>query len=127
MFIINISKEVVPLKTYKSELKEGLIVLKCKDKILVNRNNECLYLDLKSYALAIGISETQLLEFISYSSSLKGSLAYYRDTNYRKVRVLEMKSLDDLSKMLRALGNGLNLQLLKEIKEKVNKILNQIN
>lgn len=99
----NLQKEVIPKIIYESEDYKGLIIYKCKEKSILNRNNEHLYLDLVSYAHEIGMKEKELLEVISFSM-VKTFLAYYRNENMRVVKMIEIKGLDDLTKLLRSVG-----------------------
>ncbi|MEH7126498.1 hypothetical protein V7127_25230 [Bacillus sp. JJ1773] len=76
VFFTNLTKEVIPNVKYEgSEDYKGLIILKCKEKSIINRNSEHLYLELVSFANEIGLKEKELLELISYSTFVKGYLA----------------------------------------------------
>lgn len=121
----NLQKEIVPLVIYEgSEDYQGLIICKCRENSIINRNNDHLYLDLKSYASEIGLTEKEILEQIDYGISVKSYIAYYRDERLRVVKVMEVRGLDDLHRLLKVTGT--DLKLLKKTKEKVNKMINRI-
>ncbi|MGG7621955.1 hypothetical protein [Bacillus coreaensis] len=121
----NLQKEIVPVVIYEgSEDYQGIIICKCREKSIINRNNEHLYLDLKSYANEIGVTERELLEQIDYGIGVKSYIAYYRDEKLRVVKVLEVRGLDDLYRLLKVTGT--DLKLLKKTKEKVNEMINRI-
>ncbi|MGG1396908.1 hypothetical protein ABE288_03535 [Bacillus salipaludis] len=121
----NLLNEIVPIVMYEgSEDYKGLVILKSRDKTIINRNSGHLYIDLKSFAHELALTENQLLDFISYNASVRGNLAFYRDKNYRVVKVLDLNGLNDLIRHLR--GLGIDSELLKGVKEKVNKMLEKI-
>jgi hypothetical protein len=124
LIFTSINKEVIPKVMYEgSEDYEGLIICKCKEKTIINRNNAHLYLDLISFAHDLGLKEKELLEIISYSM-FKTYLAYYRDKNLKVVRLLEIIGLDDLTRLLRSVGK--DSKKLKETKDKVIKMIDRI-
>ncbi|WP_246939617.1 hypothetical protein [Bacillus pinisoli] len=118
-------KEVLPRVRYEGEEDYlGLIFYNAKEKSIINMNDEQLYIDLISFAHENGLSEKGLLEIMSYNAGIKSYLAYYRDKNLRVVRLLEIRGLDDLSKLLRSVGT--DNKKLKETKEKVFKMIQKI-
>jgi hypothetical protein len=125
IFFTNIQKEVTPRVIYEgSEDYQGLIIYKCKEKSIINRNNDHLYLDLISFANELGLTEKELLELIDYGIGVKSYLVYYRDEKLKVVRMLEVRGLDDLCRLLKVTGTDLNL--LKKTKEKVIKMIKKI-
>jgi hypothetical protein len=125
IFFTNIQKEVMPKVKYEAyEDYEGLEIIKSKEKTIINRNSEGFYLDLKSFANELKINEKELLELIGYSSAVQTYLAYYRDKQYKVVRVMDIRGLEDLTRLLKGLGT--DLELLKGIKQKVNKMVERI-
>ncbi|WP_286231115.1 hypothetical protein [Neobacillus mesonae] len=121
----NLNREVTLKKVYEgSEKFEGLVIVKIIEKSLINRTREDLFIDVSSFANALNISEIELLELISYSPAVKGYLAYYRDKQYKAIKILEIKGLKDLTRMLRGLGT--DMKLLKETIWKIDEMLNII-
>jgi hypothetical protein len=88
----------------------GISICKAEEKTILNRNKEQLYLDLYSLANALNLTYKELLEFISYSQSLKGNLAYYRNTEFRVIKVFHVQGISELYKIL--LTYGVNSELL---------------
>jgi hypothetical protein len=120
-----LQNEVTPKVIYEgSEDYEGLIIYKCKEKSIINKNNEHLYLDLISFAHELDLKEKELLELIDYGIGVKSYFAYYRDENLKVIRMFEVKGLDDLSRLLKV--SGIEISLIKKTKEKVNKMIKRI-
>jgi hypothetical protein len=117
----NIQKEITLVSAYEGF---GLEIVKGKEKSILNSNNEDLYLDLVSFANAMEMDINELMELISYNAVIKGYLAFYRDKNYKVIKVLSIDGIIDFIRCLR--GLGYYLTLLKAIHHQVNKALEQI-
>mgnify|MGYP005830881037 CR=1 FL=1 len=125
IFFTNLQNEVTPKVIYEgTEDYKGIIIYRCREKTIINRNNEYLYLDLKSYANELEMKEKELLESIDYNISVKSYIAYYRDEKLKVVKVMEVRGLNDLHRLLKVTGT--DLSLLKKTKEKVNKMIQRI-
>ncbi|MGG0719821.1 hypothetical protein ABE096_19850 [Robertmurraya massiliosenegalensis] len=124
MIFTTLHKEVTPKVMYDSEDYEGLIIYKCKEKSIINRNSEQLYIDLISFAHEISLTEKELLDIMSYNAGIKSYLSYYRDENLRVIRLLEIRGLEDLSKLLRSVE--IDKKNLKDTKRKINEMVEKI-
>lgn len=83
-----------------------------------------MYLNLTTLAIALNTSGGRLEELISYNAGNKAYLAYYRNENYRAVKVISVHSIDELFKQFH--GLEFSSQLLKEVKEKINELIKHI-
>jgi hypothetical protein len=115
-----IQLEIVPLAFY---CDYGLEVVKGRDKRIINKNRGSLYLDLCSFASAMEIPLKQLEEVISFNTVLKGYLAFYRNEQYKIVKVLDIKGFDSLIRGL--MDCGCNRTLLITIREQASKLIQQ--
>ncbi|SDJ77141.1 hypothetical protein [Sediminibacillus albus] len=118
---INIQKEIVVTDYYE---KYGLKVVKGSDKAILNRIQEVYYLNLKSFASKIKLEFDLLMELINYSPGINEYLAYYRDENYKFIRVLELAGRNELVGGLR--GRVPNLEALRKTREQAYKLHNQL-
>lgn len=99
----------------------GLELYKAKEKILLNRNNEALYIDLHSLANALNLTYGKLLELINYNASSKGNLAFYRNKDYRTIKIFHVQGIKDLFKVL--VVYEIDRELLNTLRIQVNKLI----
>lgn len=111
---INIQKEIEVIE----EFKNGKVkIIKGEDKSAINKSQGKEFLDLDSFAALVEVSPKHLMELISYSLPIGEHLAFYRNTEYKLVRLLELEGLNDLIRGL--LGRLPSINLLLEAKQKV--------
>lgn len=118
---INIQKEIEVIKEFK---KGRAKIIKGQDKSAINKYQDEEFLDLDSFATLVEVSPKHLMELISYSLPIGEHLAFYRNTEYKVVRLLELEGLNDLIRGL--LGRLPNTSLLLEAKQKVVMLHEQI-
>lgn len=116
----NIQLEIVPVTFH---IDYGLEIIEGREKTMVNKYKGTLYLDLAAFANALEIPLTKLEEVISYNTVVKSQLALYRNEHDRVVKVLDITGLDSLLRSL--MDFGCNTDLLKTIRDQVNKLIQQ--
>jgi hypothetical protein len=117
---IDICTEIKLIRKYDLNSIE---VIKGKEKLSMNSYKKGLYIDLDSFAYALGITINQLLEVISYSATQRGYLAFYRN-EYKIIRVLDISGLNELIRNL--MEGGYDIELLKTVREQVFKTVEQL-
>jgi hypothetical protein len=117
---MDIKQEILPLKKLDSF---GIEILKGKEKLTLNTNQLGLYIDLSSLSLAVGITMNHLLEVISYCPITNEYMAFYR-VEQKIIKVIDNKAIDSLIRNLMAVGH--NFELLKNIRDQINKTIEQM-
>lgn len=118
--LIDIRTEIELIRKYD---QYSIEVIKGKEKLSMNSYKKGLYIDLDSFAYALGITINQLLEVISYSATQRGYLAFYRN-EYKIIRVLDISGLNELIRNL--MGGGYDIELLKTIRDQIYKSIEQM-
>lgn len=115
---LNIKEEIQPLTFYQGD---GFEIVKGKDKTIINKGTEKFYLNLTTLEIALNTSGGRLEELISYNAGIKGYLAYYRNEDFRAIKLISVHGLDELFRHIR--GLEFNNRLLKDVKEKVTDLI----
>jgi hypothetical protein len=118
--LMNFNTEIEVKKKFENY---GIQIVKGKERLSVMGNYEKgLYIELSSLTVALDVSMNKFLEEIEYIPTIRGYLAHYRESN----RIFKVANLECLNLLIRCLASaGYDIELLKTIKEQVNKTVGQ--
>jgi hypothetical protein len=90
--------ELEVLKVYDYD---SINMVWAKDKGLLNRGNEKLYMDYIGLAAYLGMEVKELSDYIGYDSNLRTAIAYYRGEAFQMIKVFDISFIPALVKALK--------------------------